>query len=52
MFDHWMLFRYRLGEWMLRKSMDVMPRCSLRDSLRFAIVSAYGYENEKDCDDG
>jgi hypothetical protein len=25
--------------------MDVMPRCSLRDTLRFAIVSAYAHEN-------
>lgn len=44
MHDFWLMFRLKLGEWMLRKSMDVMPRCDLRDTLRFAIVSAYHHE--------
>ena len=46
MIEYWLLFRFRLGEWMLHKSMDVMPRCELRDTLRFALVSAYGHHNE------
>lgn len=44
MLEYWILFRLQLGEWMLRKSMDVMPRCNLRDALRHAIISAYAWE--------
>ncbi len=43
--DFYLMFRFKLGEWMLHKSMDVMPRCGLRDTLRLAIVSAYAHEN-------
>ena len=46
MIDFWLMFRFKLGEWMLRKSMDVMPRCALRDNLRFAIVSVYAHERD------
>jgi hypothetical protein len=46
MSEHWLLFRLRLGQWMLHKAMDVIPRCDLRDTLRFAIVSAYAYERD------
>ena len=45
MLDFHLMARFKLGEWMLRKSMDVMPRCSPRDNLLFAIVSAYAHEN-------
>jgi hypothetical protein len=51
MIDHWLLIRYNLGQWMLRTSMNVMPRCELRDNLRFAIVTAYGHQRELDRDD-
>lgn len=44
MIDFWLMFRFKLGEWMLRKSMDVMPRCDLRDNLRLAIVTVYANE--------
>ncbi|AHD09502.1 hypothetical protein [Phaeobacter gallaeciensis] len=44
MIDFYLMARFKFGEWMLRKSMDVMPRCELRDTLRFAIVSAYHHE--------
>jgi hypothetical protein len=44
MIDFYLMARFKLGEWMLRKSMDVMPRCGLRDALRFAIVTAYAHE--------
>ena len=46
MIDFWLVFRFKLGEWMLLKSMDVMPRCALRDHLRLAIFTAYA--NERD----
>lgn len=48
MADFWLLFRMKLGRWMLHTSMDVMPRCELRDDLRFAIVTAYHLNIEKD----
>lgn len=47
MIDFWLMFRFKLGEWMLHKSMDVMPRCDLRDHLRFAIVSAYAHHRDE-----
>ena len=47
MTDYWLVFRFKLGAWMLRKSMDIMPRCGLRDVLRLAIVSAYSHEGRE-----
>lgn len=44
MLDFYLMARFKLGEWMLHRSMDVMPRCSLRDTLRFAIINAYNHE--------
>lgn len=44
MLDFYLMARFKLGSWMLHKSMDVMPRCELRDTLRFAIVSAYAHD--------
>lgn len=41
MIDYWLLFRFKLGKWMLCTSMDVMPRCDLRDDLRVSIVHAF-----------
>jgi len=39
--DFWILFRFKLSEWMLLKAMDVMPRGGLRNTLKSSIDRAY-----------
>ncbi|MGK8236699.1 hypothetical protein ACLGGT_21495 [Roseovarius sp. MS2] len=47
MLDFYLLARFKLGSWMLHRSLDVMPRCSLRDTLRMAVAQAYAFEREQ-----
>ena len=43
---YWFITRMFIGEWFLRKAMNIMPRCDLRDDLRMTIIHIYYHHRE------